>query len=143
MPLPPNTGYQWCIAKNGGGYTQWGVAKGPKVPCLFMITEVSIRCQKKTRRLVYAVYPCIPPHYTTAGYATDSLCQFLISALRVAAKTESISSVDSRTPLHRLSSKFSTKSFTKGESGRSMPRSTTSIPLAGREDRRIPARPGK
>ena len=78
----------------------------------------------------------LPPN---TGYATDSLCHFLISALRVAAKTESISSVVSRTQLHRLSSKFSTKSFTKGESGRSMPRSTTSIPLAGREDRRIPA----
>ena len=38
---------QWCIAKNGGGYTQRGVAKGMKVPWLFMITEVSIRCQKK------------------------------------------------------------------------------------------------
>ena len=38
---------QWCIAKNGGGYTQRGVAKGLKVHCLFMITEVSIRCQKK------------------------------------------------------------------------------------------------
>jgi len=37
---------QWCIAKNGGGYTQRGAAKGLKVPCLFMITEVSIRCQK-------------------------------------------------------------------------------------------------
>ena len=37
---------QWCIAKNGGGYTQRGVGKGLKVPCLFMITEVSIRCQK-------------------------------------------------------------------------------------------------
>jgi len=23
---------QWCIAKNGGGYTQRGVAKGLKVP---------------------------------------------------------------------------------------------------------------
>jgi len=52
---------QWCIAKNGGGYTQRGVAKGLKVPCLFMITEVSIRC-KKPRRLVYAVYPRIPPN---------------------------------------------------------------------------------
>ena len=31
--------YQWCIAKTGGGYTQTGVAKGLKVPCLFMITE--------------------------------------------------------------------------------------------------------
>ena len=37
----------WCIAKNGDGYTQRGVAKGLKVPCLFMITEVSVRCQKK------------------------------------------------------------------------------------------------
>jgi len=37
---------QWCIAKNGGGYTQRGVAKGLKVPCLFMIAEVSIRSQK-------------------------------------------------------------------------------------------------
>jgi len=41
---------------------QTGVAKGLKVPCLFMIAEVSIRCQKKTRRLVYAVYPRIPPN---------------------------------------------------------------------------------
>ena len=40
------TYYQWCIAKNGGGYTQTGVAKGLKVPCLFMIAEVNIRCQK-------------------------------------------------------------------------------------------------
>ena len=52
---------QWCNARNGGGYTQAGVAKGLKVPCLFMITKVSIRCQK-TRRLVYAVYPRIPPN---------------------------------------------------------------------------------
>jgi len=43
------SGYpQWCIAKNGGGYTQRGVAKGLKVPCLFMITEVSIRSQKNS-----------------------------------------------------------------------------------------------
>jgi len=48
---------QWCIAKNGGGYTQRGVAKGLKVPCLFMITEVSIRCQKEP---AYT-----PPQYTT------------------------------------------------------------------------------
>jgi len=41
---------------------QRGVAKGLNVPCLFMITEVSIRCQKKTRRLVYGVYPRIPPN---------------------------------------------------------------------------------
>ena len=74
---PPTIRYdQWCIAKNGGGYTQTGVAKGLKVPsapenfparlrtfeaalykfahynlhitlpCLFMIAEVNIRCQK-------------------------------------------------------------------------------------------------
>ena len=55
---------QWCIAKNGGWYTQTGVAKGLKVPCLFMITHVSIRCQKNPRRLVYAVYPRIPPPNT-------------------------------------------------------------------------------
>jgi len=41
-----NDHIQWCIAKNGGGYTQTGVAKGLKVPCLFMIAEVRIRCQK-------------------------------------------------------------------------------------------------
>jgi len=35
---------QWCIAENGGGYMQRGVPKGLKVPCLFMIAEVSIRC---------------------------------------------------------------------------------------------------
>jgi len=52
---------QWCTAKNGGGYTQRGVAKGLKVPRLFMITEVSITV-KKTRRLVYAIYPRIPPN---------------------------------------------------------------------------------
>ena len=33
---------QWCIATNGGGYTQRGVAQGLKIHCLFMITEVSI-----------------------------------------------------------------------------------------------------
>jgi len=40
------TKFQWCIAKNGGGYKQTGVAKGLKVPCLFMIAEVNTRCQK-------------------------------------------------------------------------------------------------
>ena len=74
MPLPLTVSWfskiqigftQWCIAKNGGGYTQRGVAKGLKVPCLFMIAEVSICCQKKPRRLVYAVYPRIPQKNTT------------------------------------------------------------------------------
>jgi len=57
---------QWCIAKNGSGYTQRGVAKGLKVPCLFMITEVSIRCPLKPGGWYTAytyVYP--PPQYTT------------------------------------------------------------------------------
>ena len=47
LPQIPYGFKQWCIAKNRGGYTQRGVAKGLKVPCLFMITEVSIRCPKK------------------------------------------------------------------------------------------------
>jgi len=53
---------QWCIAKNGGGYTQTGVAKGLKVPCLFMIAQVSIRCQKNPGgwyTLYTRVYPPI------------------------------------------------------------------------------------
>ena len=64
----PGLCIQWCIAKTGGGYTQTGVAKGLKVPCLFIITEVSIRCQKKPRRLVYAVYP----QYTTVCIHTNT-----------------------------------------------------------------------
>jgi len=55
---------QWCIAKNGGGYTQTGVAKGLKVPCLFMIAEVSIRCQK-TPEVGIRRIPAYPPQYTT------------------------------------------------------------------------------
>ena len=31
---------QWCIAKNGGGYTQRGVAKGLKVPYLFTLSKL-------------------------------------------------------------------------------------------------------
>ena len=52
---------QWCIAKNGGGYTQRGVAKGLKVPCLLMITEVSIRCQKNPRGWYTAYTRVYPP----------------------------------------------------------------------------------
>ena len=57
---------QWCVAKNGGGYTQRGVAKGLKVPCLFMITEVSIRCQKNPEVGVRRIPAYTPPQYTTA-----------------------------------------------------------------------------
>jgi len=55
---------QWCIAKNGGGYTQRGVAKGLKVPCLFVIAEVSIRC-KKTPEVGKRRIPAYTPQYTT------------------------------------------------------------------------------
>ena len=55
---------QWCIAKNEGGYTQTGVAKGLKVPCLFMIAEVSIRCQKNPEVGIRRI-PAYTPQYTT------------------------------------------------------------------------------
>ena len=61
LTLTANTN-QWCIAKNGGGYTQTGVAKGLKVPWLFMIAEVSIRCQKKPRGW-YTPYTPVSPQY--------------------------------------------------------------------------------
>jgi len=59
---------QWCIAKNGCGYMQWGVAKGLKVPCLFMITEVSIRCQKNPG----GWYTPYTPQYTTGHNITQN-----------------------------------------------------------------------
>jgi len=57
---------QWCIAKNGGGYTQRGVAKGLKVPCLFMITQVSIRCKKNPEVGIRRI-PAYSPQYTTVS----------------------------------------------------------------------------
>ena len=59
-----HTGSQWCIAKNGGGYTPRGVAKGLKVPCLFMITEVSIRCQKNPEVSIRRIPAYTPPPNT-------------------------------------------------------------------------------
>ena len=44
---------------------QRGVAKGLKAPCLFMITEVSIRCQKNPGGW-YTAYTRVYPQYTTA-----------------------------------------------------------------------------
>jgi len=41
------------------------VAKGLKVPCLFMITEVSIRCQKNPEVGIRRI-PAYTPQYTTA-----------------------------------------------------------------------------
>jgi len=46
---------------HGGGYTQRGVAKGLKVPCLFMITEVSIRCQKNSEVGIRGIPAYTPP----------------------------------------------------------------------------------
>ena len=43
---------------------QRGVAKGLKVPCVFMITEVSIRCQKNPEVGTRRIYPRIPPPNT-------------------------------------------------------------------------------
>ena len=63
---------QWCIAENGGGYMQRGVPKGLKVPCLFMIAEVSIRCPKNPEVGIRRI-PAYTPQYTT-GY--DTRCYF-------------------------------------------------------------------
>ena len=41
-----------------------GVAKGLKVPCLFMITEVSIRCQTNPEVGIQRI-PAYTPQYTT------------------------------------------------------------------------------
>ena len=65
--------FQWCIAKNGGGYTQRVVEKGLNVPYLFMITEVSIRCQKN---LEVGIRRIPPPQYTT-GYFCIAVVEFV------------------------------------------------------------------
>jgi len=49
-----------------------GVAKGLKVPCLFVITEVSIRCQK-TPEVGIRRIPAYTPQYTTAFSALTLL----------------------------------------------------------------------
>jgi len=72
--------FTWCssllrslrIAENGGGYMQRGVAKGLKVPCLFMITEVSIRCQKTPEVGIRRIPAYTPPQYTT-GYGVPCM----------------------------------------------------------------------
>jgi len=44
-----------------GIHTQTGVAKGLKVPCLFMINEVSIRCQKTPEVGIRRIPAYTPP----------------------------------------------------------------------------------
>ena len=67
---------QWCIAKNGGGYTQTGVTKGLKVPCLFfMIAEMSIRCQKNPEVGIRRI-PAYTPQYTTGCLCDPTFSRF-------------------------------------------------------------------
>jgi len=69
---------QWCIAKNGGGYMQRGVAKGLKVPYLFMITEVSIRCQKNPEVGIRRIPPNTPLVMPDSGEArSGNVCWVL------------------------------------------------------------------
>jgi len=67
---------QWSIAKNGGGYTQRGVAKGLKVSCLFMITEVSIRYQKNPggSYIRHSLYTRVYPAIHHCRYLLCSVC---------------------------------------------------------------------
>ena len=50
------------------------MAKGLKVPCFFMITEVSIRCQKNPEVGIRRI-PAYTPQYTTAY--TPLVCSYL------------------------------------------------------------------
>ena len=80
---------QWRIAKNGGGYTQRGVAKGLKIPCLFMITEVSIRCQKNPGGC-YTAYTRVyspPPNTPLVSSAYFTRLLSACNGLRSAAVT--------------------------------------------------------
>jgi len=84
---------QWCIAKSGGGYTQRGVEKGLKVPCLFMITEVSIRCQKNSEVGIRRIPAYTPPihHcvYVTRLMGSECLeCQQCDSELNTGSNRE-------------------------------------------------------
>jgi len=84
------TDNQWCIAKNGGGYTQRGLAKGLKVHCLFMITEVSIRCQKNPEVGIRRI-PAYTPQYTTAdNHASTPPLSFLQAGCPFCRPTNSV-----------------------------------------------------
>jgi len=56
------TCYQWCIAKHGGGYMQKGVAYVCTVYPAYLWSLRRVYAVKKTRRLVYGVYPRILPN---------------------------------------------------------------------------------
>jgi len=72
---------------HGGGYTQRGVAKGLKVPCLFMITEVSIRCQKNSDVGIRGIPAYTPPPNTPLP-AEVPRCTFPDSATRSFTQTD-------------------------------------------------------
>jgi len=68
---------------------QRGVAKGLQVPRLFIITEVSIRCQKNPEVGIRRI-PAYTPQYTTASNITVTavlLCNKTKKALGSAVKT--------------------------------------------------------
>ena len=50
---------------------QTGVAKGLRVPCLFMITEVSIRCQKTPPEFGIRRIPAYTPPNTPLVLRTE------------------------------------------------------------------------
>ena len=70
---------QWCIAKNGGGYTQRGVAKGLKITA-YLWSLRWVYAVKKTRGLVYGVYPRIPPPQYTTAYIVGHWCCHIATA---------------------------------------------------------------
>jgi len=78
---------QWCIAKNGGGYTQTGVTKGLKVPCLFMITEVSIRCQKNPEVGIRRIPAYTPPPIHHCSYAMFLFSLYIIACKRMLTRS--------------------------------------------------------
>ena len=61
---------------------QTGVAKGLKVPCLFMIAEVSIRCQKKPGGWYTAYTSVYPPihHCPSVTYSAYRHTIFFFSS---------------------------------------------------------------
>ena len=59
---------------------QTGVATGLKVPCLFMIAEVSIRCQKNPEVGIRRI-PAYTPQYTTVHNTPDFITQIRLRTL--------------------------------------------------------------
>jgi len=59
---------------------QRGMAKVLKVPCLFMITEVSIRCQKNPEVGIRHI-PAYTPQYTTACRHMKLLCGIYVALM--------------------------------------------------------------